>query len=69
MTKPAYGTIEYYAEQFSDFLADVQADSPKTSDAVVGGFLLAIQEWKEYHQAQVNEYTRIDERVRQTLTV
>ena len=64
-----YGTVEYYAEQFGDFLADADAADPKYGDALVGGFLVALQEWKEYHEAQVNEYSRLDERVRSTLTL
>ena len=64
-----YGTSEYYAEQFADFLADAQADQPEYGDALVEGFLLAVADWKQYHQDQVFEYERIGERVRQALTV
>jgi len=64
-----YGTAEFYAEQFSDFLADAQADDPKYGDNLVKGFLLAIDEWCDYHSAQVDEYNRLRERVRKALTV
>ena len=64
-----YGTAEYYAEQFADFLADVQHDMPKYGDALVEGFLLAIADWRDYHANQVNEYNRIEQRVRQALPV
>jgi len=69
MSNLAYGTAEYYAEQFADFLADVQADEPKYGDALVEGFLLALQDWRNYHEQQVNEYDRIEQRVRQAHTL
>jgi hypothetical protein len=62
-----YGTASYYSEQFADILADVQADTPKYGDAVVEGFLLAIADWRDYHANQVNEYNRIEQRVRTSL--
>ena len=64
-----YGTPEYYAEQFADFLADVQADEPKYGDALVEGFLLALADWRKYHQDQVNEYDRVEQRVRKALAM
>jgi hypothetical protein len=64
-----YGTPEYYKEQFMDFMADAQHDDPKYGDALVEGFILAVQDWRDYHAQQVNEYERIEQRVRQTLTV
>jgi len=64
-----YGTPEYYAEQFSDFLADAQASEPHYGDALVEGFLLAIKDWRDYHAQQVDEYNRIEQRVRKTLAV
>lgn len=64
-----YGTAEFYKEQFMDFVADAQADEPKYGDALVEGFLLAIEDWRKYHSDQVNEYTRIEQRVRSSLTV
>jgi hypothetical protein len=64
-----YGTPEFYKEQFMDFMADAQADDPKYGDALVEGFILAVQDWRDYHAQQVNEYERIEQRVRQTLTV
>jgi hypothetical protein len=64
-----YGTPEYYAEQFADFLADVQADEPKYGDAIVEGFLLSIADWRKYHRDQVNEYDRVEQRVRKALAM
>ena len=64
-----YGTVEFYAEQFADILADAQADDPKYGNSIIEGFLRAVEEWKTYHQKQVYEYERIGERVRSTSTV
>ena len=67
MTVNKYGTVEYYAEQFSDFLADAQHDQPECGDNLVEGFLLALADWRDYHANQVNEYNRIEQRVRASL--
>ena len=64
-----YGTPEYYKEQFMDFMADAQSDQPEYGDALVEGFLLAVDDWKQFHQAQVFEYERIGERVRTAFTL
>jgi len=64
-----YGTPEYYKEQFMDFLADADNSNPAYGDAIVQGFLLAIDDWAQYHADQVDEYNRLTERVRKALTV
>ena len=64
-----YGTPEYYANGFADYLADVDASNPETSTNLIKGFLLAVDEWLEYHQDQVYKYESIRERVRQALPV
>ena len=64
-----YGTPEYYKEQFMDFMADAQADQPEYGDALVEGFLLAVADWKQFHQEQAFEYERIGERVRTAPTL
>jgi hypothetical protein len=64
-----YGTPEFYKEQFADLLADVSGDSPKYGDALVDGFLLAIADWRDYHKTQVDEYNRIEQRIRPTYTM
>ena len=69
MANLTYGTAEFYKEQFMDFVADAQADDPKYGDALVEGFILALRDWREYHKAQVDEYDRIEQRVRQASTV
>ena len=53
MKMPEYGTVEFYAEQFADILADIQHDRPDITDNLVEGFRLAIIDWKLYHQDQV----------------
>jgi hypothetical protein len=64
-----YGTADYYAEQFSDFLADVDSENPATADALIEGFYRAIDSWFEYHDEQARAYADIRKRVRQALTV
>lgn len=67
MANLEYGTVEFYAEQFADILADVQSDEPVTGNNIVEGFIRALEDWKKYHQEQVYEYERIGERVRSAL--
>jgi len=55
-----YGTVEFYAREFADIIADVQHDSPTTSDNLVAGFKLAIDDWRKYHANQVLELDRLD---------
>ena len=64
-----YGTPDFYAERFSDFLADVDAENPATADALIEGFYRAIDSWFEYHDEQARAYADIRKRVRQALTV
>jgi hypothetical protein len=58
----SYGTVEFYAEQFSDFLADV-GDGP-LMDNVVAGFFQAIDEWENYHTEAAKRYGSFRERIR-----
>jgi len=69
MANVDYGTAEYYKERFIDFLADVQHDEPHYGDALVEGFILAIQDWRSYHSKQVDEYNRVEQRVREASAV
>lgn len=64
-----YGSAEYYADQFADLLADVQADTPQYADNIIAGFFLAIDDWLKYHQDQVDAYTNLRQRVRQALAM
>ncbi len=58
-----YGTKEYYAKMFADFIADIQHDSPEVSDNLVAGFLLAIDDWRKYHVNQILELDRVEAKV------
>jgi hypothetical protein len=69
MANVTYGTAEFYKEQFMDFLADVQSDDPQYEEAIVKGFILAIEDWRDYHAKQVVAYEGVKQRVRQALAV
>ena len=58
-----YGSKEFYAEQFSDLIADVQHDSPEFSDNLIAGFLLALDDWRKYHVNQILELDRVESKV------
>ena len=53
-SRPEYGTVEFYADQFADILADVQYDQPNVTENLIEGFRLAITDWKSYYEDQVN---------------
>ena len=55
-----YGTPQYYAEMFADFIADVQHDSPEFGDNLVAGLKLAIKDWRDYHVKQILELDRVE---------
>ena len=69
MSKYAYGTKEFYAEQFGDILADVDYDGGHYGDAIVEGFLIAVDDWFNYHDHQAKAYAQLRERVRKALAV
>ncbi len=69
MRPTMYGTTEYYADLFSDILADVDSEQPVYADAIVQGFYQALDSWFEYHDEQARTYADIRKRVRQALTV
>ena len=56
-SKACYGTPEYYAELFSDILADVATGIPQQDDQtivnVMVGFEQAIIRWMKYHEDSV----------------
>ena len=58
-TKPDYGSPEFYANLFADILADVQHDGPPYGDAILQGFVMAIDEWAEYHKQQHLAYEEL----------
>jgi hypothetical protein len=70
MANLTYGTAEFYADQFGDLLADVDADDPQTTaENLIEGFYRALDSWFEYHDAQARAYADIRKRVRKALTV
>ena len=64
-----YGTPEFYKEQFMDFVGDAQADSPEYGEALIQGFLLALDDWMQYHTSQAEHYGNLQERVRSALSL
>lgn len=68
MANLKYGTAEFYAEGFADYLADVDADRPDTVDNLIEGFYRALDSWFEYHDAQAKAYATMRERVRKALS-
>ena len=64
-----YGTKEYYAEMFADFIADIQHDSPEVSDSLIAGFLLAIDDWRKYHVNQILELDRVESKLNDQIPV
>ncbi len=64
-----YGTPDDYCDMFADILSDVDGTDPTVGDAIVNGFLQAVSEWKDHYTSQLNEFDRIEQRVRKALTV
>ena len=58
-----YGTKEFYAERFSDLIADIQHTSPEFSDNLLAGFLLALDDWRQYHVKQILELDRVESKI------
>lgn len=69
MITAKFGTPEFYAEGFSDYLADIDAEDPKTTENLIEGFYRALDSWFEHHDAQARAYADIRKRVRQALAV
>jgi len=64
-----YGTPEYYADCFSDFLADVDGEDPAIAENILSGFYAALNDWFDYHEQQANAYAELRVRVREALAV
>ena len=69
MQSTMYGTHEYYADLFGDILADVDSAQPAYADAIVEGFIKAVDDWFNYHDEQARTYAELRKRVREALTV
>ena len=64
-----YGTVEWYAEQFSDILADVSTEGPLAgnADIILEGFYQALYSWCDYHAAQSEAYSDMHLKLKETL--
>ena len=69
MSRYPYGTPDYYAEGFSDYLSDLDAEDPKTTENLIEGFYRALDSWFDYHDAQARAYAELRKRVREALAV
>jgi len=69
MANLEYGTPEFYAECFADFLADVDHADPGTVDNIIKGFLMSVEDWFNYHEQQANAYAQLRQRVREALAM
>ena len=69
MANMTYGTAEFYAECFADFLADVDHADPGTVDNIIKGFLMSVEDWFNYHEQQANAYAQLRQRVREALAM
>ena len=69
MANLKYGSVEFYAEHFGDMLADVDGEDPTTTDNIIKGFLMSVDDWFNYHEQQANAYAQLRERVREALAV
>ena len=69
MANLTYGTPEFYAEQFSDLLADVDNEDPAIAENILSGFYIALNDWFDYHEQQANAYAELRVRVREALAM
>ena len=60
---------KYYAAMFSDILADVDGEDPEATDNIMDGFMLALEDWFNYHDVQARTYSDLRIRVRKSLGV
>ena len=60
MNKYPYGSVEYYAEYFSDIIADVGDDgNDGAGEKILLAFKQAIESWLEYHQKSAAGYEEL----------
>ena len=57
-----YGSVQFYTDMFADILADTQHDNPDYGDNIIAGFKAALKEWRQYHEEQLKEYQRIEQK-------
>tara|TARA_E500000318_G_scaffold105817_1_gene113150 strand:- start:2217 stop:2429 length:213 start_codon:yes stop_codon:yes gene_type:complete len=65
----SYGSVQFYAEQFSDILADVDATCtyPNNPNDIIQGFYKAFDDWMEYHEKQAEAYSELKLKVKAAL--
>lgn len=66
---PDYGTVDYYAAGFSDYLADIDSEDPETTSNLIEGFYRALDSWFDYHDAQARTYAELRKRIREALAM
>ncbi|MFZ8903652.1 MAG: hypothetical protein ACO20I_06940 [bacterium] len=59
-SRPAYGTVEYFEQYFSDVLADAgDGYDPQAGLRIMEGFQKAIESWLKYHQDSAANYDQL----------
>ena len=69
MNHPEYGSKKYYSEMFSDILCDVDFQDSTTVENIFNGFIKALDDWFNYHDAQARTFSDLRVRVRKTLNL
>ena len=64
-----YFDRNHFTAMFSDILSDVDGEDPEATDHVIGGFMLALEDWFNYHDVQARTYSDLRIRVRKSLGV
>ena len=55
--------VNYYAQQFSAIVNDADQENEAYGDAIVQGFLLALNQWRQYHLDRIKELDRMRQSV------
>ena len=64
-----YGTVEYFAELFSDILASVDVETdPESADKILKGFYQSLNDWLDYHEKQVEAYRSMKQKLTTALS-
>ncbi len=65
-TEP-YGTVRYYANMFSDIIADAHPDDEGVGDSIIEAFKISLKEWREYYANGAKEIERIQQKANEQL--
>jgi len=65
--KPIYGTVEFYAEQFGDILADVDYKESYYGENIIKGFYEALDDWMNYHKNQTEAYAQLRRSIQEAI--